>query len=86
MVLRGAHRGRKTRVPQRQDIETHLRQGIPPLPEVRVGDDADSFTELALDGWGAGDHQADELLFDRRDLLERQLVDPIFVLFVCQQG
>ena len=65
--------------------ETCLRQGIPPLPEVRVCNDADSLTELALDSWWTGYHKANKLLFYRRDLVNGQFVVSIFVLRGDQQ-
>jgi len=58
----------------------YLCECVPPPPKVRVGNDADSLAELALDGRWRRDHEADEALLDGADLILRQLVVAFFVL------
>ena len=62
------------RVVGREARDQVCHQGVPSLPEVRVGDQADSFTQLCLDGRGTGDHEADQLLLDGDDLILGQQV------------
>lgn len=58
----------------------YLGERIPPPPEVRVGNDADSFSELLLNIWGAGNHQANKALFYYLHLVLRNLVASFLVL------
>lgn len=58
----------------------YLGQGLPPSPEVRVGNDTDGVAQLSLDARRAVDHQANEALLNDRDLLFRELVVAFFVL------
>lgn len=61
-------------------LATYSDECVPSLPEIRVGDQADSFTELGLDGGRAGNHEPNKLLFDGPDLVFRELVVSLAVL------
>ena len=65
---------------------TNLSQCVPSSPEVGVSDDADSFSKLCLDGYGTGDHKADQALFDDLDLLLRDFVVAISVLIAISES
>lgn len=45
------------RIGGREATDEFLRQGVPPPPEVRVCDDADSFSELTLNTGRRLDHK-----------------------------
>jgi hypothetical protein len=60
-------------------IFTHIHKGIPPLPEITVGDNTDGLTKLRLDSRRHGKHQGNELTLDGGNLGLWQLVVSIFI-------
>ena len=54
---------------------------VPSFPEVRIGDDTDRFTQLGLYGGRADEHKPNKLLLYRVDLVDREFVVSVLVLY-----
>lgn len=60
-------------------MTTYVNKSIPSLPEITVGDHADSLTQLSLNRGRDRDHQVDQLALNCFDFILRQLPVSIFV-------
>lgn len=60
-------------------MSTYVNKSIPSLPEVTVGDHADSLAQLSLDRGRDRDHQIDQLTLDCFHLILRQFPLSIFI-------
>lgn len=59
---------------------TYVNKALPPLVEITFGNCADGLAELRLYGRRLRDHEANELLLDRDDLILRQLIVAFHIL------